>query len=309
LSTSISEIVKEAFEAQHQAFYELIENASRLLCKEDGKVGNLDIEGRLVKVQPVGEALIIGDLHGDLESLVRIIEESDFLQRLKQDKKAVLIFLGDYGDRGACSAEVYYTVLSLKLMFPKQVVLMRGNHEGPKDLLAHPHDLPIQLQTRFGVNWEDVYKAIWGSFECMYNAVLVRKRYLLVHGGLSPQISTIKDLAYARTRHPEQDLLEDMLWSDPCDISQGACESPRGAGRLFGPDLTSRVLEKLGVKILIRGHEPCELGFKIDHNGKVLTLFSRKGSPYFNAYGAYLDLDLSEEFENAGELVSRIHRF
>jgi UDP-glucose 4-epimerase len=50
-------------------------------------------------------------------------------------------------------------------------------------------------------------------------------------------------------------------------------------------------------------------GFKINHKGKILTLFSRKGPPYFNAYGAYLKIDLSEKFENAEQLIPYIHKF
>ena len=62
------------------------------------------------------------------------------------------------------------------------------------------------------------------------------------------------------------------------------------------------------MKVLIRGHEPCEQGFKINHSGKVLTLFSRKGPPYFNAHGAYLRVSLSEKYDNANQLVPYIHR-
>jgi protein phosphatase len=85
--------------------------------------------------------------------------------------------------------------------------------------------------------------------------------------------------------------------------------SPRGAGKLFGKNVTEEVLRKLNVKVLIRGHEPCEEGFKLNHDGKVLTLFSRKGSPYFNAYGAYLQLPLSAKFDSATQLIPWIHKF
>ena len=85
--------------------------------------------------------------------------------------------------------------------------------------------------------------------------------------------------------------------------------SPRGAGKFFGRTVTENILNKLGVKVLIRGHEQCKNGFKINHDGKVLTLFSRKGSPYYNAYGAYLEMPLSEKFENARQLVPWIHKF
>jgi protein phosphatase len=301
--------VKEALEVQHEGFVQLVEDVKCLLCKENGKVGNFSIIGRLVKLEPQGEALIIGDLHGDLESLIQILKESDFMQKMSLDKAAVLIFLGDYGDRGEHSKEIYYTVLKLKILFPEQVILMRGNHEGPEDLLASPHDLPIEFQAKFGEKWADAYSKIRELFDCLYNAVLVEERYLMIHGGLPTKAKTIEDLAYAHTLHPKESLLEEMLWSDPNEMVKNVCASPRGAGKLFGENITAEVLRRFNAKIFIRGHEPCIEGFKINHKGKILTLFSRKGPPYFNAYGAYLNIELSQKFENAEQLVRHIRKF
>jgi len=309
LQTNFSQIVKESLEAQCDEFTQLVEDAARLLCHENGKVGNLNILGRLVQLEAQGEALMISDLHGDIESLTHIMKESNFLQKMNQNSHTFLIFFGDYGDRGEYSKEVYYAVLKLKLAFPEQVVLMRGNHEGPEDLLASPHDLPTEFQIKFGEKWEGAYSKIRELFDCLYNAVLVEKRYLIIHGGLPHKAKTIDDLAYAHILHPKQSFLEEMLWSDPSEIVKETCASPRGAGKLFGENITNQALRRFDVKILIRGHEPCEDGFKISHNGKVLTLFSRKGSPYFNTYGAYLRLDLSEKFENAEQLIPCIHKF
>jgi protein phosphatase len=309
LQTDLSQIVKKALEIRCDEFTQLVEETAHLLCRENGKVGNFNILGRFINLKPQGEALIIGDLHGDLESLIQILKESSFLQKMKQNTDAVLTFLGDYGDRGEYSKEVYYTVLKLKLLFPKQVVLMRGNHEGPEDLMASPHDLPLEFQMKFGEKWEEAYSRIRELFACLYSAVLVRERYLMIHGGLPTQAKTIEDLAYAHTLHPKQSFLEDMLWSDPDEIIKGTCTSPRGAGKLFGKDVTNQVLKRFDAKILIRGHEPCEEGFRVNHKGKVLTLFSRKGSPYFNTYGAYLELEFSEKFENAKQLIPYIHKF
>jgi protein phosphatase len=130
----------------------------------------------------------------------------------------------------------------------------------------------------------------------------------MVHGGVSPEISSLQDIALAQENR-NLALLEDLLWSDPDEDVQGVSSSPRGAGKLFGKNVTEDVLGKLNAKILIRGHESSDLGFKINHDGKVLTLFSRKGSPYFNRYGAYLQLPLSEKFEDAQQLVPWIHKF
>jgi protein phosphatase len=309
VQTSISEIVKEALEIPCEGFVKLVERTTQLLSKEKGRVGNFNILGRLVKIEPSGEALIVGDLHGDLESLIQILHESDVLQKMNQASDLMLIFLGDYGDRGDYSAEVYYVVSKLKLQYPGQIVLMRGNHEGPKDLMPSPHDLPTQFQTRFGEKWGDAYARTRDLFEHLYNAVIVEGRYLMVHGGLPQQVKTVKDLAYAQTSRSNHDLLEEILWSDPIEIVEGVYPSPRGAGHLFGKSVTTEILRRFKVKIVIRGHEPCEEGFKFNHSGEVLTLFSRKGAPYFNVHGAYLDVNFSEKFQDAEQLIPYIHKF
>ncbi len=309
MHTSLADIVKEAFEIKSEDFCELVEETTELLGEETGRIGNLEVSGRFVKLSPPGQALIIGDIHGDLESLVDILNQSLFMQRMNRSQNAFVIFLGDYGDRGPLSAEVYYTILNLKLLFPRQVILMRGNHEGPEDLIAAPHDLPEQFKGRFHEKWEAAYSRLRRLFSSLYLAVLIEKRYLIVHGGLPSKASTSEDLAYAHTTHAGHALLEEMLWSDPLGTHAGTEPSPRGAGKLFGQDITADALERFHVNVLIRGHEPCQEGYKIDHNGRILTLFSRKGPPYFNANGAYLDVDLSMQPENAVQLVPYIHKF
>ena len=304
----LSSLVEEALSIQSSGFIETVDKAMSLLQNENGQIGNLTIVNRLVKLEPLGEALVIGDLHGDLESLIIILQTSGFVEKMEKTKEATLIFLGDYGDRGDKSAEIYYVILKLKLAFPEQVVLLRGNHEAPKDLLGYPHDLPFQFQNRFGEDWKRAYENTRALFAYLYNAVFVEDRYLMVHGGVSPQIRSLRDIAQAQENHNEA-VLEDLLWSDPDENLQGISSSPRGAGHFFGKSVTEEVLGKLNAKILIRGHESSDIGFKINHDGKVLTLFSRKGSPYFNRYGAYLQLPLSEKFENAQQLIPWIHKF
>ncbi|MEM2202432.1 MAG: metallophosphoesterase family protein [Candidatus Bathyarchaeia archaeon] len=305
----LQQLVKEALDARCQDFCRLVDEAVKLLKSENGIIGNLEIVGRLVKLKPIGEALVVGDLHGDLESLIDILNGSQFIQKMSQNPDAVIIFLGDYGDRGPFSAEVYHTILRLKFQFPRQVVLLRGNHEGPEDLLVSPHDLPWQFEARFGASWEKAYTRVRELFNCLYNAVVVEDRYLMVHGGPPPQAKTLEDLAYAHTRHPKENLLEDLLWSDPTDHVSETCASPRGAGKLFGQKMTEAALQCFGVKIIVRGHEPCMEGYKIDHEGKILTLFSRKGPPYFNEHGAYLMVELFKKLQNAIDLQLYIRKF
>ncbi len=309
MNANLQQIVKKSFETPGTSFIELVKEAVQLLIRESGKIGNMEVTGKLVKSKPIGEALVIGDLHGDLESLVDILQTSDYVRKMSQDSSSILFFLGDYGDRGSFSAEVYYTVLNLKLLFPDQIILLRGNHEGPDDIMAEPHDLPAQFEMKFGRDGSKAYSSIKKLFPHLHNATVVEEQYLMVHGGLPRKICSIEDLSKAHELHPRESLLEELLWSDPTEMTDKTCASPRGAGKLFGQKVTDEALSRLGVKIMVRGHEPCQEGFKLNHNNKILTLFSRKGPPYFNDYGAYLRIDLSKRIADAEELVPFIHKF
>jgi diadenosine tetraphosphatase ApaH/serine/threonine PP2A family protein phosphatase len=307
---NLTEIVRRALDADSKEYINLIEESTQLLASEKGQIESLSIEGRLVKMKPSGEAVIVGDLHGDLESLVYIAKTSGFMEKAAQGKEVFLVFLGDYGDRGPFSPEVYYVVLKLKQLYPQRVVLMRGNHEGPDDLLASPHDLPENLRERFGEEEGPVvYFKIRELFRTLYVAVIVKELCVMIHGGVPSQASSLDDLKYAHLKHPKEEHLEEMLWSDPNETIRGTVPSPRGAGRLYGEDVTQKLLNMLNVKMLIRGHEPAQEGFKINHHGKVLTLFSRKGSPYFNSSAAYLQLHLSSNPKNTNELLPYILKF
>lgn len=298
----LRQLVDKAWKVPIPEFVQLTDNVVELLSKEKGHVGSLNITGRMVETQPLGEATVVGDVHGDLETLAQILQGSRFIEKMHEEKQPLLIFLGDYGDRGMYSPEVYYVVLKLKETYSKHVVLMRGNHEGPEDILASPHDLPKHLHRKFGEEWSKAYEKLRQLFDQLYNAVLVNEQYIMLHGGVPSQAKSIEDVAYAHKKHPNETHLEEILWSDPEEGISRTYPSPRGAGKLFGKDVTIKFLKMLNVKVLIRGHEPSEEGYKINHEGKILTLFSRKGEPYFNNQAAYLQLDLAVKIENAYQL-------
>jgi len=296
------QLLHSALKMSLKEFLQLTGSVVELLSEEGGIVGKTRITGKLIEASPEGEAVIVGDLHGDLDSLIQILKTSDFLQKARCGQRPLLIFLGDYGDRGTYSVEVYCVVLKLKEEFPENVILMRGNHEGPDDLLASPHDLPSYLRSRFGDNWSHAYLKLKELFNQLYNAVFVKDRCIMLHGGAPSQARSVEDLAYAHLKHPRESHLEEILWNDPEEDIKGTYPSPRGAGKLFGEDVTTKLLKMFNVNFLIRGHESADEGFKINHSGEILTLFSRKGEPYFNKQGAYLQFDLASDIKDAFEL-------
>jgi len=305
----LPEIIQEARRSTAEDFLRIISEASRLIALELDGLGGIKLKGRLVSLPPEGEAIVVGDIHGDLRSLEHILAGSNFIEEASKGKDVHMIFLGDYGDRGASSPEVYHVVLRLKTLFPEKVILLQGNHEGPEDLLAYPHDLPRHLQMRFKDKWRRVYLELSSLFRRFYTAVIVDGRCIMLHGGVPSMARGIDDLAYAYQKHPSESHLEEILWSDPAEDIRGVRFSPRGAGRLFGEDVTSTFIDALGVKFVIRGHEPAMDGYAVAHGGRILTLFSRKGPPYYNLHGAYLKFDLGREYNSAWRLVPHIRRF
>lgn len=143
-------------------------------------------------------------------------------------------------------------------------------------------------------------KTLFGQ---LYVAAMLESRCVFLHGGVPSEAKSLEDVAFAHLKHPAESHLTEILWSDPGEDIVGTHPSPRGAGRLFGRDVTEKFLQMLGVHVLIRGHEPVDDGFRISHNGRVLTLFSRKGEPYFNSKSAFLQFDLSMQIKNAYQLA------
>ena len=71
-----------------------------------------------------GRTFAIGDIHGDLGQLQRLLATFPEL-----DAYDTLVFLGDYFDRGPSSAQVVEYVRTLHERTPARVVALRGNHE------------------------------------------------------------------------------------------------------------------------------------------------------------------------------------
>ena len=72
----------------------------------------------------------------------------------------------------------------------------------------------------------------------------------------------------------------------------------RGAGILFGPDITMEFLEENQLTCLVRSHQfdPCSV-FKVEHNRKCVTVFTAENyaGPDSPSSGYYIELKSSSE--------------
>lgn len=218
--------------------------------------------------------IVVGDIHGDYEIFQRICN-------LFNPLKDCMIFLGDYADRGPRGIEVLHEISKLVKKYD-QIIILKGNHEDytidgkPK---FSPCDLIEEANKKKG-GWKRYFQnELRYLMDEMYLAALLPNQVLFVHGGISSKIKNITDL-----RYPSKHIEEDILWSDPRD-GKGEYPNTRGIGVSFGKDISDYVCSNLGVKTIIRSHQPMKARKKpyVEHDGRVITINSTSiyGSPPF----------------------------
>src|ERR671932_2415807 len=143
------------------------------------------VDAAMLDLRIPEKLVLIGDLHGDLKTLFKILDAISFEVFLVNPNNK-MIFLGDYVDRGNDSIGVLYTLCYLKQKYPDSVILMRGNHEAPVEFPFSSHDLPYTILQRYGEYWGRLIyqKKILKLFSLLTLAAVVENRLLLVHGGL-----------------------------------------------------------------------------------------------------------------------------
>ncbi|MCW4051211.1 MAG: metallophosphoesterase [Candidatus Bathyarchaeota archaeon] len=273
---------------------EALSDAASILKR--GSPRGLRTKGKLVYLPTDFEAIIIGDLHGDYTSLQHILTTTWFSERVKDGEPVMLVCMGDYIDRGPSQVEVLYTLTGLLVEHPGNVVLLRGNHEGPGDVRVRPHDFPQVLRRLYEEDSWQVYRSFRALADQLYTAAIAPGRVLVLHGGAPIESTSLDDIAQAHRTHPEKDTLRQILWNDPVAQS-GYTPSMRGVGYHFGPDITKRLLDAVHVKALIRGHQGSTTGYRV--MGDVITVYSCKLPHLDNTRAAYMELPyLHDEPEN-----------
>jgi protein phosphatase len=220
------------------------------------------------------QIVVVGDLHGHLLDLCRILEEFGYPPYTRY------LFLGDIVDRGEFSTETTILILTMKVLWPDCVFLIRGNHEFPE----------MWASGGFAREVEELYPStkILDQFEKCFSfvpiAAIVNDSIFCVHGGIGWSFSKVSTLAKLdRPIHDfESHIVGDALWSDPCAISDGFFHSDRGIGCLYGELEVASFLSENNLSLIVRGHEVVEEGIRWDLNKQVATVFSASG--YCNGF-------------------------
>ena len=97
-----------------------------------------------------------------------------------------------------------------------------------------------------------------------------------VHGGLSPELSTMQQIAniVRPTDIPDCGILCDLIWSDPDPEISGWAENDRGVSFTFGGDVVRQFLRKHDLDLIVRAHQVVEDGYEFFAGRELVTIFS-----------------------------------
>jgi len=265
---------------------------------------------------------VFGDFHGQYQDMMRFfdlwrgpiesihggdIESYDYL------------FLGDYVDRGANSLETICLLMALKVKFPTQIHLLRGNHEDIS--INQAFGFAEECEERLDDNLQDeysVFQTINRFFEWLPLAAVIEDRILCLHGGIGGTLQSISELEEIRrpkiivhdVRTKEDQLLIDVLWSDPTEndhrlgVVKNLARDPNETGFIvkYGPDRVEKFLQDNDLMLIIRGHECVMDGMERFAKGQLITLFSATDycGKHNNAGGA---LFIQKNYEIVPKLI------
>jgi len=204
----------------------------------------------LTKEHPQDKVMVIGDLHGDLKSLTKLMEI------IKKENSKYVIFLGEDSNK-------YF--------------LLKGNHE------------TLEVNRNYGFyqdflnRFKDPKK--FSQVIALYNtlpySVLVNESILCLHGGIPEEFNAINRLKGIKTS--EINIIDDntaksllqIMWNDPKPNLKGFAESFRGREiKFFGEDVFSDFMRENKLDYLIRAHERFPEGYKWFFNKRLLSIFS-----------------------------------
>eukprot|EP01055_Gregarina_sp_Pseudo9_P000564 Gregarina_sp_Pseudo_9__563@NODE_1361_length_1663_cov_4_368842_g1272_i0_p1_GENE_NODE_1361_length_1663_cov_4_368842_g1272_i0NODE_1361_length_1663_cov_4_368842_g1272_i0_p1_ORF_typecomplete_len308_score38_89Metallophos/PF00149_28/4_3e31Metallophos_2/PF12850_7/0_0005_NODE_1361_length_1663_cov_4_368842_g1272_i06881611 len=237
---------------------------------------------------------LFGSFKCPVEELIREEHEFEFPHEydISGDIDSIdYLFLGDFVDRGKHSLEVICLLLALKLKYPRQVHLIRGNHED--SAINTIYGFKDECKRRLHEDPESpdsCYLKFNQLFEYLPVGAIIEERILCIHGGIGGSIHKVSDISELKRpltvaqlpQTPLEQKVTDLLWSDPTDndsivgVVPNDVRDPERTGRIvrYGPDRVIDFLHNNKLDLIIRAHECVMDGFERFAGGRLITLFS-----------------------------------
>jgi len=208
---------------------------------------------------------VCGDIHGQFWDVLEIFRQGG------EAPATSYIFMGDFVDRGYYSLETLTLLLAYKARYPDRITLLRGNHESRQ--ITQVYGFYEECTQKYGS--AAVWKACCTVFDHLNLAAIIDDSILCVHGGLSPDIRTIDQIRIIPRAQevPHEGAFCDLMWSDPDDVDTWTV-SPRGAGWLFGKQVTAEFNQVNALNLIARAHQLVQEGYKLHFDDLLVTVWS-----------------------------------
>ena len=246
-------------------------------------------------VQPVqAPVCVCGDIHGQFYDLLELLKTGG------EPPQSSYVFIGDFVDRGYNSVETLELLFCLKIKFPGNITLLRGNHESRQ--VTQVYGFYEEVMRKYGN--ANPWKYCTDVFDYLSIAALIEGTILCIHGGLSPDIKTIDQIRVIDRKQeiPHDGPFCDLMWSDPEEIETWALNS-RGAGWLFGSKVTSQFNHLNGLELICRAHQLVQEGYQYWFNKELVTVWSAPNYCYRCGNSAAI-LKLDENLEKEWKIFN-----
>lgn len=207
---------------------------------------------RLIRLHADRPTIFVGDIHGDKDAVESVLSRFP-------PPDHVIVFLGDILDRGPNSREALSAIAQQMLTSPSSIHLLMGNHEARGVSAFRPADF-------------------WNSLSQVHSELLAQQLsklplaawypggLLAAHGGL-PDLKSVEAINSVKLG---SDAWRALTWGDwVCDDRQFTLQGSRPT---FGPSEFERRCSHLGIRTLIRSHQPTAPTFL--YEDRCLTLFT-----------------------------------
>ncbi|UJR38499.1 hypothetical protein I4U23_031166 [Adineta vaga] len=245
---------------------------------------------------------IVADVHGQFYDLLTILSAGG------DPSNTRYLFLGDYVDRGQFECECIFLLFALKIKYPQNINLLRGNHETRQ--MTKSFQFKLECEKKY--QSKTLYNACMHAFDALPICALVDSRFLCMHAGISPDIHTLADIEQLDRfkETPNSGSLCDLLWSDPSEeFDQLNDQEPpfkpnnvRGCSYFFSYYACREFLLRNKLLSIIRGHEVQKNGVRFFHKSSrtnfpvLISLFSAPNyCDTYNNVAAILKLSESQQ--------------
>lgn len=243
------------------------------LCME------LDFSGKTV--------VFIGDIHGDPSSIINTLIGQD-INPIALPPNVVLMWCGDYVDRGKHGIEALILVCALKLRYPNNVYVIRGNHETEE--ISSQYGFLTEVGKRMPTHSDKFLSAVYSIFSvlpvCIFATFNDGRKVFVAHGGFGDDVLSCANANELNTRlcteqrmcaerpYYEPPCIHSITWSDPTDVNIEFSWNSRGAGCEYGTVAIDAFRAKFGIDFIVRAHQLADSGITHTTDGRVVTVFS-----------------------------------